>query len=131
MSDWTDAEHKKMNGLRIERDPNHPLEIARQKANKEHPVVEAFWYNKNLDNLTDYVNWSHENVTMISPVNRQGRSCGSCWAFVAAGAIETQYALTQNLSLKQISVQQLLDCTNEKLDGCEGGKVGQAHTYAK
>jgi len=57
----------------------------------------------------------------LPAVKNQG-SCGSCWTFGAAAALE--YQLNRNrgsLSKKVISEEQLLDCTYPTRNGCQGG----------
>jgi hypothetical protein len=73
------------------------------------------------------VDWSNKTlnpcgINIVSPVVSQG-SCGSCYAFSSAGAIESQYALRNLLTFDDvvtppavglaptISQQQILDCT--------------------
>lgn len=56
-------------------------------------------------------------------------SCGSCWAFSAVGAIEGQY-FKRHRVLKQLSVQQLVDC-NYNRSGCLGGWTDAAYLFVK
>eukprot|EP01099_Mayorella_cantabrigiensis_P005873 TRINITY_DN4786_c0_g1_i1.p1 TRINITY_DN4786_c0_g1~~TRINITY_DN4786_c0_g1_i1.p1 ORF type:complete len:289 (-),score=71.26 TRINITY_DN4786_c0_g1_i1:84-848(-) len=67
--------------------------------------------------LPDSVDWRTKGV--VNPVKDQG-SCGSCWAFGAIGAVESQYAI-QTGSLVSLSEQQLVDCSWERAHGCHGG----------
>ncbi|AEN03980.1 cathepsin-like cysteine proteinase [Helicoverpa assulta nucleopolyhedrovirus] len=66
--------------------------------------------------LPDYYDWRDTNK--VTPIKDQG-VCGSCWAFVAIGNIESQYAIRHN-KLIDLSEQQLLDCDEVDL-GCNGG----------
>lgn len=71
------------------------------------------------------VNWTKNYVT---PVKNQGQ-CGSCWAFAAAAASESLYALVNN-KLLNFSPQQLVDCSGDYgNNGCNGGLADQAFQY--
>ena len=62
------------------------------------------------------------DVSYLSPVKYQGR-CGSCWAFVVTGALESAMAIAGR-PMQQLSEQQLVDCTGAstkyELAGCSG-----------
>ena len=64
----------------------------------------------------------------VTAVKDQG-SCGSCWAFAAASALESAHAIKFH-ELVPISKQQILDCSIE-YDGCTGADVPEALNYAK
>nr|BAK01898.1 predicted protein [Hordeum vulgare subsp. vulgare] len=56
----------------------------------------------------------------VSGVKNQG-TCGGCYAFAAAGALEGLYAI-KNKKLTDISVQQMIDCSGFFGNkGCDGG----------
>ncbi|KAM9309803.1 cathepsin K [Pholidichthys leucotaenia] len=65
---------------------------------------------------------------MVSPVKDQG-SCGSCWAFSSAGALEGQLAKKTG-QLIELSPQNLVDCVKEN-DGCGGGYMTNAFEYVE
>ncbi|CAG9839868.1 unnamed protein product [Diabrotica balteata] len=66
----------------------------------------------------------------VAPIRDQG-SCGSCWAFSAAGALEGQRFLTEN-KLEVLSTQQLVDCSGGYYNlGCSGGYPHWAYNYVK
>lgn len=80
--------------------------------------------NDNLTTLPDSVDWRLRG--MVSPIKNQGR-CGSCWAFAAAGALESAWAIRKK-RLADISTQQMVDC--DKIShGCNGGRMDLAYSY--
>ncbi|MBW2981281.1 C1 family peptidase [Candidatus Woesearchaeota archaeon] len=82
----------------------------------------------------DYHTWDWRNVNgsnWLTPVKDQGQ-CGSCWAFTAAGVIESRYIIQGgNPSLKNIDVseQDLVSCSGA--GSCEGGSPLWAIQYAE
>ncbi|CAH4011875.1 unnamed protein product [Pieris brassicae] len=63
----------------------------------------------------DSFDWRTENV--VSRVKDQ-QICGSCWAFAATGAVESQYAI-KHKTIQEVSEQQLVDC-DQRSSGCGG-----------
>jgi cathepsin F len=64
----------------------------------------------------------------VTPVYDQGQ-CGSCWAFSATEAIESQWFLAGN-PLTSLSPQQIVDCDLGTGDeGCNGGDTPTAYEY--
>ncbi|KAF9412243.1 hypothetical protein HW555_009186 [Spodoptera exigua] len=72
-------------------------------------------------NVPDSFDWREKNI--VTRVKDQG-SCGSCYAFSATGAIESQYAL-KNGKLAEFSEQQTVDC-DKGSGGCGGGLMTSA-----
>lgn len=64
-----------------------------------------------------------------TPVKNQG-SCGSCWAFAAAEALESGYQIHNGKQI-EISTQQFVDCTRGESDGCNGGWMDDVFDYVK
>lgn len=74
--------------------------------------------NSTISNLgsSEYWNWCDKDNSVghsvCSPVKSQ-KSCGSCWSFVAADAIETAVVITENASAAvSLSPQQFLTCSS-------------------
>jgi len=63
----------------------------------------------------------------VTPVKNQG-SCGSCWAFSTTGTLEG-FDKIKGGSLKSLSEQQLVDCSKNGNQGCNGGWPKVALNY--
>jgi C1A family cysteine protease len=74
----------------------------------------------------DRYDWRELNG--VTTVKNQGQ-CGSCWAFAAAGVLESQVYLDTGVE-PDYSEQQLVDCTPGAY-GCNGGNYETAWEYLK
>ena len=100
--------------------------------NDEFTKMNHFTYDKNLTNIIldfkdlhkDSVDWRKK--FKVSSVKNQGQ-CGSCWAFSSVGAVESAWAIKNNI-LYNLSEQELIDCSS-KNHGCEGGSMDLAFQY--
>merc|ERR1712007_166596 len=79
------------------------------------------------------INW--RTTDAITSIKNQGQ-CGSCWAFSATEAIESQLALSGGDTFSiELSPQQITSCTPSTgtygSDGCNGGFTEGAYEYIK
>ncbi|EMR73261.1 Peptidase C1A, papain [Thermoplasmatales archaeon SCGC AB-539-N05] len=72
------------------------------------------------------VDW--RSAGKVTSVKNQG-SCGSCWAFGALGAIESQYKIKTGETL-DLAEQHLVSCDTNN-HGCQGGYLGKTLDFVK
>ena len=65
--------------------------------------------------IPESIDWRTNGT--VTPVQDQGYSCSSCWAFSALGALEGQI-FKQTGSLEKLSEQNLVDCNTITNFGC-------------
>lgn len=82
-----------------------------------------------LEAMPGTLDWRNNGGNFISPVKNQS-SCGSCWAFASAAALEsaTQIAKRSTSSLDS-SEQTLVSCSGA--GNCSGGYISSAASYIK
>ena len=85
-------------------------------------MYELIHYLPEMNN--DSVDW--RNKHKVSSVKNQGE-CGSCWAFSSVGAVESVWAIKNNI-LYNLSQQELIDCSFLN-HGCQGGSMDLAFLF--
>ncbi|EDO35879.1 predicted protein, partial [Nematostella vectensis] len=89
--------------------------------------------SKRMFEVPDQLDW--RNYGAVNPAKGQG-TCGSCWAFATAGAVEAAHFI-QKGELLNLAEQQLLDCTwstpgvYHGNNGCLGGWTWKAFSWVK
>nr|XP_044251832.1 procathepsin L-like [Drosophila takahashii] len=82
-------------------------------------------------NLPTQVDW--RSLGAVTPVRQQSsnQSCGSCWAFATAGALEGQH-FRKTGNLIPLSPQNLIDCSARYGNrGCDGGSMAKSIDFIK
>ncbi|XP_070822589.1 cathepsin K [Chaetodon trifascialis] len=105
-------------------------EVSEKMTGLQIPMMHERSFTMALDDdvsrLPKYVDYRKKG--MVTSVKNQG-SCGSCWAFSSAGALEGQLAKKTG-KLVDLSPQNLVDCVKEN-DGCGGGYMTNAFKYVQ
>jgi len=110
-ADWSDVELKRLRGIK---------------------GAGPQWRNGTKTGVTpqvkapDSIDWRTRGV--LAPVQDQ-MQCGSCWAFSATAALESQAAIASNSRPKKLSEQWLVDCDMQcgqyrQENGCDAGCNG-------
>jgi C1A family cysteine protease len=86
----------------------------------------ALLEEQDVETLPSSKDW--RKASKITSVKNQG-SCGSCWAFASAAAIESTWAIRGH-SLANASPQHLVDCATGS-NGCNGGTAMAAFDYVR
>ena len=69
--------------------------------------------------------WDWRTMDGVTPAKNQG-SCGSCWAFAAAGEMEAKIRIYYGNRILDLSEQQIVSCNPYGAD-CSGGWAGSAY----
>lgn len=132
-SDWTLDEFKVLLGFRRGRNAKtlkaESVEVRKPEEWSKYGMKE---YSSAASKMPTNVNW--KKAGKITAVKNQGQ-CGSCWAFSAAEAVESQWAMNGN-AIWEFSPQQIASCTQEMASpfgpccfGCGGGDSVAAYEY--
>jgi C1A family cysteine protease len=114
VSHLSPEEFQKLLGVRVPPD----YEERKRRARREGRLIEAVM---GMSFPTSF-DWRAQGG--VTPVKNQG-SCGSCWAFCAAAAFESQILIHSGLE-ENLSEQAVLSCNTED-DGCGGGWMSTAY----
>jgi len=106
MSTMTDGEKRRLNGYR-------------SMGLKNYDTVLEESFNASS------VNWVEAG--MVNPVKNQA-SCGSCWAFSATAAMESEHAIKTG-DLISLSEEELVQCDHLGSNGCNGGSMEGAFMW--
>ncbi|XP_066253920.1 cathepsin L-like [Euwallacea similis] len=110
-TDWTKEEFKAYLNL-------HKKPAVLTKTNATKYVKKGLAVESSID-------WRDQGY--VTPVKDQGQ-CGSCWAFSLTGTLEGALYKSKG-QLTSLSEQQLVDCTLDTNDGCNGGLMEQTFPY--
>jgi C1A family cysteine protease len=74
------------------------------------------------------LDWRNNGGDFVTPVRNQA-SCGSCWAFAAAGAAESAWLIANNWSGMNLDLAEQILISCYDTDGCNGGSPSGASSY--
>jgi C1A family cysteine protease len=98
--------------------------LAAQSPTEDSLAAEISENGRHLQNIPNSYDWRSKGV--VTNVKHQG-NCGACYAFAAAGNIESLYAIKYG-SLLNLSEQQIVNCDSKQF-GCNGGNIGTVYNY--
>jgi cathepsin L len=101
-----------------------PAEYKALLGAKQRPIQQAKASKRVRDDPPDSFDYRDQGA--VNPIKDQGQ-CGSCWAFSAIGAQESQWFLATG-SLLNLSEQNLVDCVATDY-GCDGGLPSDAYNW--
>lgn len=113
--DWTHDEYLEILGVDLSQAPDNSLSHSKRKRATRATNCEA-----------EEKDWRKEGA--VTPVKDQMK-CASCWAFAAAGALESHFFI-KNGRLSNFSEQQFVDCSVSDGKGCKKGFMNTAFEYS-
>ena len=94
----------------------------------DYPKFDTEFENMMYQNVPENYDWREKG--MVGDVKDQGQ-CGSCWAFSAIGALESQISINTNTHYI-LSEQEIVDCVKNVdrcCNGCNGGEMYAVYDY--
>jgi C1A family cysteine protease len=76
------------------------------------------------------VDWSDPAKNYVTPVRNQA-SCGSCWAFAAAAALESYTLIKQSKPGQELNLSEQVLVSCGGAGSCGGGSIGSASNYIR
>lgn len=116
--DWTHDEYLGILGVDLSEAPDNT--IGTYKRNKRQTRATTCEFPEEKD-------WRKDGA--VTPVKNQMK-CASCWAFAAAGALESHFFI-KNGRLANFSEQQFVDCSISEGKGCKKGFMNTAFEFSK
>ncbi len=83
-----------------------------------------------LTGLPPALDWRNNNGNWVTPVRNQG-SCGSCWAFATAGALESYQLRLRNTPGVDLNLAEQILVSCSGAGSCSGGFIGSASNYLR
>uniref|UniRef100_H3GU34 Peptidase C1A papain C-terminal domain-containing protein n=1 Tax=Phytophthora ramorum TaxID=164328 RepID=H3GU34_PHYRM len=162
LSDLTDEQYRAFLGSRPDRDS--PRRKQKKKKKKKQPTRvkgtgkrgKQVTISFDLDGGSSVSGESEDNIDVpteldwttkdggkyMTPIKNQG-TCGSCWAFAGVSAVESRFAIENDVQASPLSVEQVLSCSasldhihskfidnmTSSSEGCSGGMPFLTYEY--
>jgi formylglycine-generating enzyme required for sulfatase activity/C1A family cysteine protease len=89
--------------------------------------IKKYFSKRQHRTLPSSFDW--QNGNFVTPVRNQGITCGSCWAFAATAALESQVLRAGGSSVSDLSEQIVLSCSDAGT--CAGGYIDDASDFLR